>query len=120
MILLAHAELAGLVCGEAIVDGEHTYALMGEHVPAPRRLGRTEALAELALRYSSSRRLKINPATATVTPIFRVNLTAPRAIKSAESPPDSNLTKGQKPSSRGVRERRPQWAGRVTMRTSQS
>ena len=51
MILLAHAELDGLICSGRVVDGEHTYALMGERVPAPRRLGRTEALAELALRY---------------------------------------------------------------------
>jgi hypothetical protein len=51
MILLAHAELDGLICSGAFVDGEHTYALMSERVPAPRRLGRTEALAELALRY---------------------------------------------------------------------
>ena len=51
MILLAHAELDGLICGGAIVDGEHSYALMSQRVPAPRRLGRAEALAELALRY---------------------------------------------------------------------
>src|SRR6266566_10154692 len=51
MILLADAELDGLICSGGIVDGEHTYALMGERVPTPRRLGRTEALAELALRY---------------------------------------------------------------------
>jgi hypothetical protein len=51
MILLAHAELDGLICSGAVVDGEHTYALMAERVPAPRRLGRAEALAELALRY---------------------------------------------------------------------
>ncbi len=51
MILLAHAELDGLICSGRIVDGEHTYALMAERVPTPRRLGRTEALAELALRY---------------------------------------------------------------------
>jgi Winged helix DNA-binding domain len=51
MILLAHAELGGLICSGGAVDGEHTYALMSERVPAPRRLGRTEALAELALRY---------------------------------------------------------------------
>jgi hypothetical protein len=51
MILLAHAELGGLICSGAIADGEHTYALMSERVPAPRRLGRAEALAELALRY---------------------------------------------------------------------
>ena len=51
MILLAHAELDGLICSGRTVDGEHTYALMAERVPSPRRLGRTEALAELALRY---------------------------------------------------------------------
>jgi hypothetical protein len=51
MILLAHVELDGLICSGGIVDGEHTYTLMGERVPTPRRLGRTEALAELALRY---------------------------------------------------------------------
>jgi Winged helix DNA-binding domain len=51
MILLAHAELDGLICSGRVVDGEHTYALMSERVPAPRRLGRDEALAELALRY---------------------------------------------------------------------
>lgn len=51
MILLAHAELGGLICSGRIADGEHTYALMRERVPAPRRLGRAEALAELALRY---------------------------------------------------------------------
>jgi len=51
MILLAHAELQGLICSGAVVDGEHTYALMDERVPTPRRLGRSEALAELALRY---------------------------------------------------------------------
>jgi Winged helix DNA-binding domain len=51
MILLAHAELDGLICSGRIVDGEHTYALISERVPATRRLGRAEALAELALRY---------------------------------------------------------------------
>ena len=51
MILLAHAELAGLICSGRVVGGQHTYALMGERVPTPRRLARTEALAELALRY---------------------------------------------------------------------
>jgi hypothetical protein len=51
MILLAHAELDGLICSGAVADGEHTYALMADRVPAPRRLDRTEALAELVLRY---------------------------------------------------------------------
>lgn len=51
MILLAHTELDGLICSGRVVDGEHTYALMDQRVPAPRRLDRAEALAELALRY---------------------------------------------------------------------
>jgi hypothetical protein len=51
MILLAHAELDGLICSGQVTGGEHTYALMDERVPAPRRLGRAEALAQLALRY---------------------------------------------------------------------
>jgi hypothetical protein len=51
MILLAHAELGGLICSGPVVEGEHTYALMDQRVPTPRRLGRTEALAALALRY---------------------------------------------------------------------
>ena len=51
MILLAHAELKGLICSGGVIDGEHTYALMSKRVPTPRRLGRIEALAELALRY---------------------------------------------------------------------
>jgi hypothetical protein len=51
MILMAHAELDGLICSGRVVDGEHTYALMSERVPAPRQLGRSEALAELAVRY---------------------------------------------------------------------
>jgi hypothetical protein len=51
MILLAHAELEQLICSGRVVGGEHTYALMAERVPAPRRLDRAEALAELALRY---------------------------------------------------------------------
>jgi hypothetical protein len=51
MILLVHAELSGLICSGRLVDGEHTYALLSERVPAPRRLDRADALAELALRY---------------------------------------------------------------------
>jgi hypothetical protein len=51
MILLAHAELDGLICSGRRVNDEHTYALMSERVPAARRLGRDEALAEIALRY---------------------------------------------------------------------
>src|SRR5215470_17975920 len=51
MILLAHAELGGLICSGAIAGGDHTHAPMSERLPAPRRLRRAEALAELALRY---------------------------------------------------------------------
>ena len=51
MILLAHVELDGLICSGGFDRGEHTYALMGRRVPTPRRLDRSEALAELALRY---------------------------------------------------------------------
>jgi hypothetical protein len=51
MILLAHAELEGLICSGGSNNGEHTYALMSARVPTRRRLGRTEALAEIALRY---------------------------------------------------------------------
>jgi hypothetical protein len=51
MALLAHAELDLLICSGGMVDGEHTYALMGQRVPTLRRLGRSESLAELALRY---------------------------------------------------------------------
>ncbi|HET8643550.1 MAG TPA: winged helix DNA-binding domain-containing protein [Pseudonocardiaceae bacterium] len=57
MLLLAHAELDGLICSGTVLRsgaldaGEHTYALMSERVPRPRRLERPEALAELALRY---------------------------------------------------------------------
>jgi len=51
MLLLAHAELDGLICSGRTAGGEHTYAPFAERVPAPRRLDRNQALAELALRY---------------------------------------------------------------------
>lgn len=51
MMLVMHAELEGLVCSGPAAGGEHTYALMDQRVPSPRRLGRDEALAEIALRY---------------------------------------------------------------------
>lgn len=51
MLLLARAELDGVLCSGEPRDGVHTYALLRERVPAPRRLDRDEALAELALRY---------------------------------------------------------------------
>jgi hypothetical protein len=53
MVLLAHAELAGLICSGRPADGEHTYALLAGRAPAARRLDRDEALGELALRYAS-------------------------------------------------------------------
>jgi hypothetical protein len=51
MMLLMHAELEGLICSGPPAGGEHSYTLMDLRVPAPRRLGRSEALAEIALRY---------------------------------------------------------------------
>ena len=52
MILLADLELQALVCsGRPTDDGTHTYARFADRIRSPRRLDRTEALAELALRY---------------------------------------------------------------------
>jgi DNA glycosylase AlkZ-like len=52
MILLADLELQALVCGgRPSDDGTHTYASFADRIPSPRRLDRSEALAELALRY---------------------------------------------------------------------
>ena len=51
MILLAHLELHTLICSGRPADGQHTYAVLSERVPEPRRLDRAEALAELARRY---------------------------------------------------------------------
>jgi hypothetical protein len=51
MMLAMHAELEGLICSGPVAGGEHTYALMDQRVPSPRRLERDEALAEIALRY---------------------------------------------------------------------
>lgn len=53
MILLADLELQALVCSGAPADGVHTYARLADRVVSPRRLGREEALAEIALRYVS-------------------------------------------------------------------
>jgi winged helix DNA-binding protein len=54
MRLLADLELQTLVCsGTPAGDGTHTYARFADRVPSPRRLGRDESLAELALRYFS-------------------------------------------------------------------
>jgi hypothetical protein len=54
MLLLAHLELCLHICSGAPADGVHTYAAVATRVPAPRRLDRDEALAELALRYFTS------------------------------------------------------------------
>ncbi|RZS68326.1 winged helix DNA-binding protein [Agromyces ramosus] len=51
MLLLGRLEVLGRVCSGIPRDGEHTYALFADRVPAPRRLDRDDALAELALRY---------------------------------------------------------------------
>ena len=51
MLLLAVAELDRLICSGRPLEGAHTYAAFTDRVPAPRRLDRDEALAELALRY---------------------------------------------------------------------
>ena len=51
MILLAHAELGGLICSGRVAGGEHTYALMEERVPGttPARADRGPGRARLAL-----------------------------------------------------------------------
>ncbi|UOE44129.1 winged helix DNA-binding domain-containing protein [Agromyces larvae] len=54
MTLLARLELTRLVCSGPPRDGEHTYALMDERVPAGHPFDRDEALAQLALRYFTS------------------------------------------------------------------
>ena len=51
MLLLADLELQRLVVSGRPRDGLHTYALFDDRVPAPRRIEREEALAELVLRY---------------------------------------------------------------------
>ena len=51
MLLMADLELRALVCSGPVVDGVHSYALVADRVPTPRRLDREEALAELAWRY---------------------------------------------------------------------
>ena len=54
MLLLGRLEVLGVVCSGIPRDGEHTYALFADRVPAPRRLDRDDALAEIALRYFTS------------------------------------------------------------------
>jgi hypothetical protein len=49
--LVMRAELDGLICSGPTRDGQHTYALLEERAPPSPKLGRDEALAELARRY---------------------------------------------------------------------
>jgi hypothetical protein len=58
--LLWHLAQSGTVCLGPVRDGEQLVVLLGEWVPAPRRLAREEALRELAVRYFRSH----GPATA--------------------------------------------------------
>lgn len=53
--LVMHAELQGLICSGARRGNQFTYALLEERAPQARRLERDEGLAELAMRYFSSR-----------------------------------------------------------------
>ena len=50
-LLLGCAELEQLVCSGRPLEGVHTYAPYADRVKETRRLGRGEALAELAVRY---------------------------------------------------------------------
>lgn len=53
--VVMHAELDGLVCSGARRGKQFTYALLEERVPPAKKLGRDEALAELARRYFTTR-----------------------------------------------------------------
>jgi len=55
MLLLALLELDRLVCSGRRLEGAHTYAAFADRVPASVQLDRDEALAQLALRYFTSR-----------------------------------------------------------------
>lgn len=58
--LIMHAELEGLICSGPRKGKHHSYALMDERAPHRRVMDRDQALAELSLRYFTSR----GPATA--------------------------------------------------------
>lgn len=60
MLLLGLLEVDRLIASGSPRAGSHTYATFADRVPAPRRLGREEALAELAVRYFTGH----GPATA--------------------------------------------------------
>jgi hypothetical protein len=51
MRLAGQLEVQGRLCSGAPAGPTHTYALLEERIPRPRRPDREEALAELALRY---------------------------------------------------------------------
>ena len=53
--ILAHAELDAILCSGGRRGKQFTYALVGERAPQARTLKRAEALAELSLRYFTSR-----------------------------------------------------------------
>ena len=83
------AELEGLIANGPMRGKQHTYALVEERVPAPRRLTGDEALAELTVRFFAAH----GPATVkdfawwsslTVTQIKRGLDVAGRALEAAE------------------------------------
>jgi Winged helix DNA-binding domain len=53
--IIINAELDGIICSGVNRGAQHTYALLEERVPGAPVLQREEALAELALRYFTSR-----------------------------------------------------------------
>lgn len=53
--LVMHAELEGIICSGARRGKQFTYALLDERAPQTRTLTRDEALAELTLRFFTSR-----------------------------------------------------------------
>jgi hypothetical protein len=53
--IMMHAELEGLICSGPRKEKQFTYALLDERVPATKPWHREDALAELAMRYFSSR-----------------------------------------------------------------
>ena len=52
--ILFYAELEGLICSGKTISKQNTYALLAERVPNKLSLSKSEALAQLALRYFSS------------------------------------------------------------------
>jgi hypothetical protein len=53
--IMMHAELDGIICSGVRQGKQFTYALLDERVPPAKVLERDEALAELTLRYFTSR-----------------------------------------------------------------